>query len=187
MWVCLLSHCIVDMQNVPPEIGGIGWLLYWCIKTSQNALKVVLTSYTCFIHKLHNFCLIRPDHKANISICFNESKSLVWPSWHMISVSVLNVRVSQVNVVKHAVVWIKKYMWLCARVFPAQSQETIICHFKVLTHNPQSVNSFALETKRTRESGEERKSGRKKKQRQAKDGEKWPCATQNVIWSVCLE
>lgn len=73
----------------------------------------------CFIHKLHNFCLVGPDHKINISICFNVSKSLVWPSSHIISVSVkslrsrglLNVRVvwmPQVNAVKHAVVWIKK-------------------------------------------------------------------------------
>ena len=54
---------------------------------------------------------------------------------------------------------------LCACVFSCiEPQEAIICHFKVLTHNPRSVDSFALEThrKREREGGEKRRARKRR-------------------------
>lgn len=56
---------------------------------------------------------------------------------------------------------------VCMCVFPAptEPQEAIICHFKVLTHNPRSVDSFALETLQT----EKRREGRRGRAREREE------------------
>lgn len=60
------------------------------------------------------------------------------------------------------------YMSLCMCVFCTEPQEAIICHFKVLTHNPRSVDSFALETNRTSE-GEGGERGERASETQTRD------------------